>query len=560
MFGSATKELEAKFEAINKSQAIIEFNLDGTVITANENFLRVLGYSLGEIQGRHHSMFVDPAFRDTQDYRVFWENLRDGRFQSAAYKRIGKNNKIVWIRATYNPMFDKNGKPYKVIKLASDITDQKNQDNYLKSQIDAINKSQAVIEFELDGTVVNANENFLRTLGYTLDEIKGRHHSMFVDSTYRDSTEYRRFWEDLRAGKCQADEYKRIAKNGNEVWIQASYNPMYDLDNRPYRVIKFAMDKTPLVVARLENIRGIEEASEALKSFSQGDLTKRIEGEYSGDIKKLKEAVNITAEKLTAMIQEIMESVTVINEGIESVSSGSEMLSMRTEQQASNLQETAASMEEISSTVKQTSDNVQEASNLGSSSHKLAKTGGEIVNATVNAMKEIEEASNKISEITTMIDEIAFQTNLLALNAAVEAARAGDAGKGFAVVADEVRSLAQRASAASKQIKGLITGSDVSVKNGVSYSTKAGESIQQVVELSTKLADVISQIASASSEQTIGLDQINIAVSQLDQVTQENGAMVQQSTAAVSSLKEQVDRLSALMGTFVIEESSYSRH
>ncbi len=548
--GQSTAEMRSKLAALHKSQAVIEFNMDGTIVTANENFLGAVGYSLSEIQGKHHSMFVEPGYRDSQDYRNFWASLNRGEFQAAEYKRLGKNGKEIWIQASYNPLLDLNGRPFKVVKFATDITDRKKNDNYINAQLQAIHKSQAVIEFNMDGTIVTANENFLGAVGYSLSEIQGKHHSMFVEPGYRDSQDYRNFWASLNRGEFQAAEYKRLGKNGKEIWIQASYNPLLDLNGRPFKVVKFATDVTNVAIMRIENEKGIEESSRVLGAMANGDLTQTLTYDYKGDFKAIKESINQTVGKLTSTIYGIKEAMSIINGGVHDLSEGSENLSSRTEQQASNLEETAASMEEISSTVKMTSDNVLEASQLGETSQKLAKDGGSIVNMTVEAMKEIKESSNKISEITNMIDEIAFQTNLLALNAAVEAARAGDAGKGFAVVAEEVRALAQRASAASKQIKSLIVSSGENVQKGVELSSKAGDSIGQIVDLSAKLAEIIRQIANASSEQTMGLDQVNTAISQLDQVTQENASMVQESAAAVGSLKDQSQKLNTLLGFF----------
>jgi methyl-accepting chemotaxis protein len=237
-------ELRGQIAAINKAQAVIEFDLAGTVLNANENFLAVLGYTLEEIKGRHHSMFVEPAYRESADYRRFWSELNDGKFQAAEYKRIGKGGKEVWIQASYNPIFDEHGKPYKVIKFATDVTATKLKNADYQGQLAAIGKTQAAIEFNLDGTITDANENFLKTLGYTLDEIKGRHHSMFVEPAYRDSTEYRQFWRELNEGKYQSGEFKRLGKGGKVVWIHGSYNPILDLNGKPFKVVKFATNIT----------------------------------------------------------------------------------------------------------------------------------------------------------------------------------------------------------------------------------------------------------------------------------------------------------------------------
>jgi methyl-accepting chemotaxis protein len=252
-------DFQGQIAAINKAQAVIEFNLDGTVITANDNFLNALGYTLNEIKGQHHSMFVEPAFRASAEYKQFWRDLNEGKFQAAEYKRIGKGGKEVWIQASYNPIFDLNGKPFKVVKYATDMTATKLQTADFQGQIAAVGKAQAVIEFHLDGTVITANDNFLNALGYTLNEIKGQHHSMFVDPVYRASAEYKQFWRVLNDGKFQAAEYKRIGKGGKEIWLQASYNPILDLNGRPFKVVKFATDISNAKVASINSQRQIEE-------------------------------------------------------------------------------------------------------------------------------------------------------------------------------------------------------------------------------------------------------------------------------------------------------------
>src|SRR5271165_2678137 len=214
-------ELAAQVAAAGKSQAVIEFNMDGSIISANENFLHAMGYSLAEIKGRNHNMFVEPAQRDSAAYREFWAKLNRGEYDAAEYRRIGKGGKEVWILASYNPILDQNGKPFKVVKFATDITATKLRNADLAGQAAAIGKSQAVIEFNMDGSIITANDNFLRTLGYSLPEIKGRPHSMFVDAAERDSAAYRDFWAKLNRGEYHSGEFRRIAKGGREVWIQA---------------------------------------------------------------------------------------------------------------------------------------------------------------------------------------------------------------------------------------------------------------------------------------------------------------------------------------------------
>jgi methyl-accepting chemotaxis protein len=229
MFGRKSNgDAQAQIAAINRSQAVIEFAMDGTILTANQNFLNALGYRLEEIKGKHHSMFVPVGQRDSADYRAFWAALNRGEYQAAEYKRIAKGGRAVWIEASYNPVMDGNNKPVKVVKVASDITQKKMGNLADAGKISAVNRAQAVIEFNLDGTIVTANENFLKTLGYTLGEIQGKHHSMFVEQAEKDSAAYRDFWAALNRGELQTGEYKRLGKGGKEVWILASYNPVLD--------------------------------------------------------------------------------------------------------------------------------------------------------------------------------------------------------------------------------------------------------------------------------------------------------------------------------------------
>lgn len=282
--------------AISRAQAVIEFAMDGTILTANENFLTVMGYSLDEIRGKHHSMFVPAAERDSAGYREFWARLNRGNYFPGEFKRIGKGGREVWILASYNPILDDCGKPIKVVKYATDVTAQKLANADSSGQIAAIRKSQAVIEFKPDGTILDANENFLKTMGYSLTEIKGQHHSMFVDQSERHSETYREFWAALARGEYQAGEFHRFAKGGREVWIQASYNPIQDLDGRTYKVVKYAADTTAQVQRRLAN----EEVRGMLVHVS--DSTE----ELTSTVSMIAEATNRTRETTQQAVGEVV--------------------------------------------------------------------------------------------------------------------------------------------------------------------------------------------------------------------------------------------------------------
>ncbi len=542
-------DFEGQLGAVSKAQAVIEFKLDGTILTANENFCTTLGYTLDEIKGKHHSMFAEPAFAASGEYRYFWDKLNRGEYDSGQYKRIGKGGKEVWIQASYNPIMDMNGKPFKVVKYATDITVDKLRSADFEGQISAISKAQAVIEFKLDGTIVNANENFCKTLGYTLDEIKGKHHSMFAEPAYSASPEYRYFWDKLNRGEYDAGQYKRIGKGGKEVHIQASYNPIMDMNGKPFKVVKYATDIT-------EQVLGANDMARVLGALAKGDLTEAVTNEYTGSYKQVKIDANAAVDQLNMIMGQIKEATEAINTAAVEISSGNADLSQRTEEQASSLEETAASMEELTSTVKQNADNAKQANQLAATASEVAVKGGAVVTQVVETMSSITESSKKIVDIISVIDGIAFQTNILALNAAVEAARAGEQGRGFAVVASEVRSLAQRSAAAAKEIKTLIGDSVEKVQVGSKLVEAAGKTMEDIVSSVKRVTDIMSEITAASQEQSAGIEQVNQAITQMDQVTQQNAALVEEAAAASESMKDQANSLSESVATFKLAESA----
>ena len=550
---AAMVDYEGQLSAISKAQAVIEFSLDGKVLQANENFLAVLGYTLAEIRGQHHSMFVDPVHRSSADYRLFWDKLGRGEYDAGQYRRIGKGGKEIWIQASYNPILDLSGKPFKVVKYATDITEQKLATANYEGQLSAISKAQAVIEFSLDGKVLQANENFLAVLGYTLAEIRGQHHSMFVDPVHRSSADYRLFWDKLGRGEYDAGQYRRIGKGGKEIWIQASYNPILDLSGKPFKVVKYATDITEQI-RNAEILRiAVQQVQEAVTAAKDHNLTQRIPlSGKSGDIETLCVGVNGLLDSMVSMVAGIIEASGTISTAAREIAMGNTDLSQRTEEQASSLEETAASLEELTSTVRQNADNAQQANKLASSASEVAIKGGSVVTQVVRTMDGITEASRKISDIIGVIDEIAFQTNILALNAAVEAARAGEQGRGFAVVAAEVRNLAQRSANAAKEIKALISDSGTQVETGSRLVVSAGQTMDEIVVSVKRVTDIMAEISAASLEQSNGIDQVNTAVSQMDKITQQNAALVEQAAAAAKSMEDQTGELTRIVAAFQI--------
>ena len=497
MFGTKTRqrvqELEAELAAISRSQAMIEFSLDGIIVSANENFLRTMGYTLGEIVGQHHSLFMPQADRESADYRQFWAELRRGDFRSATFKRIAKGGREVWLQAAYNPILDTAGKPIKVIKIAVDVTQARMAAADNAGQVAAIGRSQAVIEFGLDGTVLAANENFLRTMGYSLPEIKGQHHAMFVTAADRDSPAYRAFWAALGRGEYQAAEFKRLAKGGREVWLLATYNPILDLNGKPFKVVKFATDVTEARTESANNKGQIQAIgrSQAVIEFgldgtiqtanenflrTMGYTLPEIQGQHhrmlvdhaerespeyrafwtalgggefrAGEFKRVKKDgspvwlratynaiydLNGKPFKVVKFATEVTGQVIArikFNELIETVAAAAQQLS--------------SSITEISSTMVR--------------SHETASSAVQLVAAADESTQKLNAAAQAMGRVVDLINNIAGQINLLALNATIESARAGEAGRGFAVVANEVKNLAGQAKAATDEIAKEING------------------------------------------------------------------------------------------------------
>ena len=486
-------------KAIQRSQAVIEFTPDGIILNANENFCNTVGYSLSEIQGKHHRIFVDKNYAQSQEYKDFWNKLASGQFMQAEYQRFGKNNKEIWLQASYNPIFDENGKVQKIVKYATDITEQKKRNMYYTSQIQALNNSQAVIEFTLDGIIVNANENFCNTVGYSLLEIKGQHHRIFVDKNYVQSQEYKNFWNKLASGQFMQAEYQRFGKNQKEVWIQASYNPIFDVNGDVISVVKYATDITETVKSRRENNDIIQKAISTIDKISCNILT------------------------------------------------GAEELAKRNDKQAVGIEETSASIEEIATSITDTSHAAEDVSHLASDALEQAEENKEIMNQAIHAMEMLEKNAEKIDNIVGVIDTIASQTNLLALNAAVEAARAGEAGKGFAVVAAEVRSLASQCSDAASDIKQVISTSNEKISDSVSLVRNSGKALTRIVSSVEDVSRNISNISCTSQEQSINIQEISKAISEIDSLTQKNSYLSDESTASAKLLSNELSNLLMLL-------------
>jgi methyl-accepting chemotaxis protein len=426
-----------------------------------------------------------------------------------------------------------------------------------QGQIAAIDKAQAVIEFDLDGTVRVANDNFLSVVGYRLDEVKGKNHKEFVEPAYRDSAEYLQFWGKLRRGEHESGIFKRIGQGGREIWLQAHYNPIVDLTGKPYKVVEYATNVTEQVKMTKSLDDAVTETQAVVNAAIEGELTGRISTMgKSGHIKALSVTVNTLLASMADVIRTMSQAASEVRTGAEEISRGNADLSRRTEGQASSLEETASAMEEMTSTVKNNAANAAQANQLASAAGAQAQKGGTVVSAAVIAMAEINASSKRIADIIGVIDEIAFQTNLLALNAAVESARAGEHGRAFAVVASEVRNLASRSAQAAKEIKGLIEDSVVRVAEGTKLVDESGKALGEIVVGVKKVTDVMGEIASSSRQQASGIEQVNKAITLMEEVTQQNVALVEEASAAAQALTEQASNLTQLISRYRLDEGS----
>ncbi|OAE45818.1 methyl-accepting chemotaxis protein [Agrobacterium tumefaciens] len=544
-------DASAVLDALSNSQAIIEFDLNGNILKANENFCKAVGYTESEIVGRHHRMFVSPDEVTSPEYRHFWEKLSRGEHDKGQYCRRTKNGDELWIEASYNPVF-RFGKPYKVVKIASDITMTRRKSAEDNGKLAALSRAQAMIEFDPDGTILCANANFLEAVGYQENEIVGRHHSMFCEPSYVESADYRTFWEELRSGSFSTGQFMRFGKDGKRVFIQASYNPILDDRGRVFKVVKFAFDIT-------ERVRAVEELGEALERLSQCNIRVTLDRPFIGEFEGLRRDFNKSIAEFQKTLENVLGQTGDLTRSSQEVSEASVQLAERSREQAMALEETSAALEEITATVHSSTENTRETRRLVQSARESTSISTEVVARTVNAMQRIETASREISQIIGVIDEIAFQTNLLALNAGVEAARAGDAGKGFAVVAQEVRELAQRSANAAKEIKALINNSGTEVLEGVRLVGETGEALKQIDALVKHIDSNVDMIAKAADEQSLGIGEINRAVSQLDRMTQENAAMSARTTAISATLAEGAEALSQLVSLFKLNRRSVQR-
>ena len=474
-----------KLSAISRSQAVIEFTPEGIVLSANRNFLDVMGYEEAEIIGQHHSIFMPEWDRGTDEYREFWRDLKAGQFSAGEFRRVSKSGKGVWINASYNPVFNKSGDVISILKIAADISQLKTKSSMDAGLITAINLSQAVIHFDLDSNILDANDNFCQTLGYTLDEIKGKKHAMCV-APEDQNDDYRRFWDALREGKFQTAEFRRISKSGKPVFIQATYTPILNFRGKPYKVVKFATDITDQVLRRINRIQ--------------------VSGEIGKDLSEIETFVERAAQRAQVV--------------------------------ATASSETAHSVENVAQGSSDLANSVNEISNQATRASEISRNAVTEADAAQQHFDVLAKSADQIGAIISLISDIAEQTNLLALNATIEAARAGEAGRGFAVVASEVKQLATQSARASEEIGSQILSVQDATKHAVSSIGAISKTIEDVNAISVSISSAVDQQAAVTQRISAHMTEATNAVTSINSGMGEIASATKEISASTRKVKE----------------------
>jgi methyl-accepting chemotaxis protein len=469
-----------------------------------------------------------------------------------------------------SPMFDDAGKyigPMVTWEVVTEKLRIQEQNADFTSQIAAIHKCMAVIEFQPDGTILTANDNFLRVSGYTLAELQGQHHRLFVAANYAQSSEYRDFWISLAKGQDQTAEFQRFGKGGREIWMFASYNPILDKEGKVIKVVKLATDITEQVrlkqEAEVQKQRDIAAAKElqhkvdlllnVVTAAAQGDLCQNVTVTGDDAMGQLGNGIRNMLADLRSVIGQVVEGATQFAEGAHVISESSQTLAHGAQTQSLSVDRMNGSIANLNQSISQVRDHATEANQMAIETNRMATEGEQAVNKSIEAMSLIQRSSLQISEIIQVISEIASQTNMLALNAAIEAARAGEHGLGFAVVADEVRKLAERSSEAAKQISKLIRESSQRVDDGAKQSSQTGDALQRIIAGVESTAAKIALIAGSTQEQAAIAGEVASGIASVTTVTEQLAAASEELASSSEELGAQASTLKEIVVRFRVE-------
>ena len=537
---------------IDRVRSVAEFDLKGTIQRVNENFERLFGYSLAELRGQNHSILVPPEQRSTPEYHALWQQVGAGQFQAGEYLCANKRGNALWVQGYFSPIRDLDGKPFRVVFYATDVTQQKQVAlDALRVKAALDNTGANCMLADADNKIIYLNRSLQRMFERLAPELR-RHLPNFDPANLlgRNMDEFHRTPAHQRqlVAALQATHDNRVAVDAVRLRIIA--DPVLDANGVRVGTVVEWVDRTQ--ESRIE-----EEVAQIVAGAQKGDLTKRvILQDKDGFYKTLGAGINGLVDNMQQLVQEIQTAASAVQSSAVEIADGNQNLARRTERTAASLEETASSMEQMTASVKQTADNAGQANQLAMAARQQAEKGGTVVGSAVTAMNGINDASKKIADIIGVIDEIAFQTNLLALNAAVEAARAGEQGRGFAVVATEVRNLAGRSAAAAKEIKALIKDSVAKVEQGSRLVDDSGKTLAEIVGSVKKVTDIVAEIAAASREQSSGIEQVNKAVMEMDGTTQQNAALVQKAASASDAIVEHARSLNAVIARYQIGQGA----
>lgn len=553
-------EVQAQLDAIDRVQAVIEFDLGGHILHANQNFLDLTGYTLAEVQGQHHRMFCEAAYSQSPAYAAFWQHLSSGQLHSGEFKRLAKNGREIWIQASYNPVFDPEGYPVKVVKYATDVTDRKLQGQELQAMVAAIDRVQAVIEFDLGGHVLHANHNFLRQMGYTLDEVRGQHHRLFCEPAYAQSEAYADFWQRLASGQVHSGEFKRRRRDGSEVWIQASYNPVFDPEGHPVKVVKFATDVTASrystseangKLAALSRSQAVIEFDLLGNVLSANHNFLRMMGYTEGEVAGLHHCLFCEPEQVhtpgyrhfwadlaqgqfkrgrfrrCSKLGSVVWIHATYNPILDSEGRPYKIVKFatditeRVQREQQQAQALAALQEQVSQLSRQLAGTSQQTGQAHALTRQLRQDildGGRGAARSASALGEVRQVAMELQDLVPATQAWASQTHQLALGAGIEAARAGEHGAGLGVVADGLRQLAQQADRQAQAVGTRVARLALQTSEACQRSEQQDDALGRLARMADQLSQAMAQLQEASDAVLEDPQRLNQALDVLCQI------------------------------------------
>lgn len=488
-----TPSSTAALASLTSAHATISFAPDGTILDANPAFLALMGHGLAELRGRHRTILLAPGAAQSAEEQRFWAELGAGKAQKGQFRHITKDGREVWLQASYCPVPGPGGQVTRILMIATDITESARLAADHAGQVAAISRSQAVISFTLDGHILDANANFLGATGYGIEEIRGRHHRMFMDPAEAALPAYAELWAQLARGEFRQGQFRRLGKGGREIWIEAAYTPILDAAGRPMKIIKYATD----ITAQMQDRQ---------RRHSLG-------------------------QEVDAELRDVVGSVTVTRS--------------RAAEAVGRSRETAASVQAVAAGAEQLAASVSEISRrIGEASRSTTAATGEAERAT-RMVSELVTAAEKISQVVRLITDIAGQTNLLALNATIEAARAGDAGKGFAVVASEVKGLAGQTARATEEIAAQVGQVQTAVDGAVRAIASITEAIAKIDGITTGIATAVEEQSDVTRDMSANMQVAAGAVEAVNQSLEEIATAAAGAEEQKSQVQETARRLAA---------------